>query len=155
LIEIKAGAAAARLKGSIRTLAGRIAMRRVLAASLLVASLGAASAAAAAGPDIPASIDRGRQLALRNCAMCHATGETGDSPNTLAPRFRELHKRYPIENLQEALAEGILTGHPAMPEYRFAPNEITDLIRYLRSIQTRDEALDQSRSPPNTPILPR
>ena len=127
-------------------------MRRMLAAVLPIALLAAASAAAAAGPDVAASIGRGRQLALRNCGMCHATGESGDSPNTMAPPFRELHKRYPIDNLQEALAEGILTGHPAMPEYRFAPNEITDLIRYLKSIQSRSEALDESRPPPNSAV---
>ena len=127
-------------------------MRRMFAAVLSMASLAAASAAMAAEPDIAASIERGRQLAIRNCGMCHATAGQGDSPNGMAPPFRELHKRYPIDNLQEALAEGILTGHPAMPEYRFAPNEITDLIRYLKSIQSRTEALDESRAPPNSAL---
>ena len=124
-------------------------------AVLSIGCLAAASAAAAQGPDVAASIARGRQLAQRNCALCHATGETGDSPNLLAPRFRELHRRYAIDDLQEALAEGILTGHPAMPQFRFSPNEITDLIRYLKSIQTRSEAEDLSRPAPNKPIVPR
>jgi hypothetical protein len=33
--------------------------------------------------------------------------------------FRTLGKRYPIEALEEALGEGIISGHPDMPEFRF------------------------------------
>jgi len=129
----------------------------VLVAVSLIAVLAPAAAFAQGGGQNgeAASIERGRQLALRNCVMCHAVGEKGDSPNAMAPRFRELHKRYPMEDLQEALAEGILTGHPAMPEFRFAPSEITDLVNYLKSIQTRDEALDEQRLAPNRPLAPR
>ena len=42
--------------------------------------------------------------------------------------------------MAEALAEGILTGHPAMPEFRFEPTQINDIILYLKSIQTRQHA---------------
>ncbi len=84
--------------------------------------------------------ERGQELARRNCAMCHAIGETGASPNAQAPPFRQISRRYPLENLEEALAEGILTGHPAMPQFRFAPAEINDLIGYLKSIQVRHDA---------------
>jgi mono/diheme cytochrome c family protein len=129
-------------------------MRRAWAALIAVLLL-AAAAAASAKPNAAASIDRGRRIALRNCAMCHAVGEKGDSPNAMAPRFRELSRRYPMDALEEAMAEGMLVGHPAMPEFRFAPNEITDLINYLKSIQTRSEALDEQRSPPNQSVVPR
>lgn len=131
-------------------------MRRA-AALLIAASLAAvlAPAVALAQGGATAAIDRGRQIALRNCSLCHATGETGDSPNAMAPRFRELARRYPMDNLQEALAEGILTGHPAMPEFRFAPNQISDLIAYLKSIQKRTEAPDEQRGEPNRPLTPR
>ncbi|HXQ15359.1 MAG TPA: cytochrome c [Caulobacteraceae bacterium] len=86
------------------------------------------------------SVERGHALVLRNCAMCHATENTGDSPNPLSPRFRDLDKRYPIEDLAEALAEGIMVGHPQMPQFRFAPNEVDDIIAYLKSIQTKQHA---------------
>jgi hypothetical protein len=33
----------------------------------------------------------------------------------MAPPFRTLHERYPVENLEEPLAEGIISGHPSMP----------------------------------------
>jgi cytochrome c len=41
----------------------------------------------------------------------------------LAPPFRTLHERYPVEDLVEPLAEGIVTGHPTMPEFRFDPGQ--------------------------------
>jgi mono/diheme cytochrome c family protein len=51
-----------------------------------------------------------------------------------APPFRELHRRYPVDDLAEAFAEGITTGHPSMPEYRLAPDQIEDVLAYLRSL---------------------
>jgi mono/diheme cytochrome c family protein len=87
-----------------------------------------------------ADLARGRTLLQRHCAGCHAVGTTGRSPNLAAPPFRELHRRYPVENLAEALAEGIIVGHPAMPEMRFAPTDVNAIIAYLRSIQTEQAA---------------
>lgn len=91
--------------------------------------LGAAPALAADPP-----LARGRAIAEKNCARCHATGATGESPLPPAPPFRTLHQRYPIENLAEALAEGIVTGHSAMPEFTFAPEEIDALLTYIESL---------------------
>ncbi|MXN63834.1 c-type cytochrome [Stappia sp. GBMRC 2046] len=81
-------------------------------------------------------LELGRQLAQENCARCHATGESGESPLTGAPAFRDLSKRYPVETLEEALAEGIITGHPDMPEFILQPDEIAAFIGYLKTIQT-------------------
>jgi mono/diheme cytochrome c family protein len=108
-------------------------------AFLAAAALGAVLAAGAADaqPTAQGQIAKGRALVVRNCGMCHAVGRTGASPNKQAPPFRELHQRYDMDMLGEALAEGILTGHPAMPEYRFQPDEVVAIIRYLRSIQDK------------------
>lgn len=108
-------------------------------AALAAGALLLAAGAAAAKPD-DAQLERGRVLVQNNCAMCHAIGPYGDSPNGLAPRFRELHKRYPIENLAEALAEGIIVGHPGMPQLHFEADEVSDIIAYLESIQTHQHA---------------
>jgi cytochrome c len=70
-----------------------------------------------------------------NCSCCHAVGRTGDSPLPIAPPFRTLHTRYPVENLEEALAEGIVTGHPTMPEFRLDPDQIENLIAYLKTLE--------------------
>lgn len=78
--------------------------------------------------------DHGHALLRENCARCHAIEATGTSPLPGAPAFRTLHERYPLENLEEALAEGIITGHPEMPELAFEPDDIGDIIAYMKSL---------------------
>ena len=114
-------------------------MRIWFAFAAAAVALSGQPALAAPSPAAPSAADRGLELARRNCSMCHAIGEVGASPNREAPPFRQLGRRYPMENLEEALAEGILTGHPAMPQFRFSPSEIRDLISYLKSIQIRHD----------------
>ena len=82
-----------------------------------------------------AAVQQGRAFAQANCARCHAIGPAGDSPLPKAPPFRALHQRYPVENLVEALAEGIRTAHPAMPEFELDQRQIDDLIAYLKSLE--------------------
>lgn len=103
---------------------------------LAIAALFTASAASAQS-ELTA---RGALLTQRYCAGCHAVKRTGDSPNPAAPRFRDLNSRYRIDDLGEALAEGILTGHPAMPEFRFPPRDVAAVLAYLKSIQTHQQA---------------
>jgi hypothetical protein len=57
------------------------------------------------------------------------------SPLNIAPPFHTLHLRYPVEHLEEALAEGITTGHPTMPEFKLDPGQIGDVIAYLKSLE--------------------
>jgi len=115
-------------------------LRLPLALLACAAILLAAAHAFAQPSPAEASIARGRALVERNCGMCHAIGPVGDSPNPLAPHFRELHERYPVEDLAEALAEGIIVGHPLMPELRFSAEEVSDIVAYLESIQTNRHA---------------
>jgi mono/diheme cytochrome c family protein len=42
---------------------------------------------------------------------------------------------WPLESLDEALAEGITVGHPDMPEFVLEPDEIAALIAYLESLE--------------------
>lgn len=105
-------------------------MCHVRSAMLGLAALLAVSAPLAAQP----SVEKGGEIAARLCSRCHAVGRKGASPLGIAPRFRDLHKRYPVENLAEALAEGIVTGHPAMPRFVFSPAEIDALISYMQSL---------------------
>lgn len=81
--------------------------------------------------------ERGRAIAEAKCARCHAIGNQGKSPMALAPPFRELPQRYPVEHLAEAFAEGIVVGHPAMPEFTFDPPEIDALLSYLQSLSSK------------------
>ena len=78
---------------------------------------------------------KGFAILQASCARCHAIGRTGDSPFKPAPPFRTLHTRYPVEALEESLGEGIITGHPAMPEFHFDPDQVGDIIAYLKSLE--------------------
>ncbi len=78
---------------------------------------------------------RGLVIVRTTCSRCHAIGKIGESPLPIAPPFRTLHERYPVEDLQEPLAEGIITGHPTMPEFRFDPGQVGDIIAYLKSLE--------------------
>jgi len=78
---------------------------------------------------------RGKIFALNNCAKCHSIDRVSPSPLKIAPPFRTLHKRYPIETLGEALAEGISTGHPTMPEFQLETDQIGDLLAYLKTLE--------------------
>ncbi|MCG6205076.1 cytochrome c [Rhodopseudomonas sp. HC1] len=77
---------------------------------------------------------RGLAFAKAHCARCHAIGRSGGSRFKQAPPFRTLHTRYAIETLAEAFAEGIYTGHPKMPAFELDPDQINDLLSYLKSL---------------------
>ena len=107
-------------------------MKIICTTVLAVAAMcGAAVLESAAADDAPA----GRAMAQKLCARCHAIGPIGDSPLAEAPPFRTFSSKYPIDSLAEAFAEGIVVGHPDMPEYKFEPDEIDALLAYLDSIQ--------------------
>ncbi len=101
--------------------------------SIALLTLGVLDSSAFAAGDL----ERGRAIVAENCSRCHATGPEGDSPLAAAPAFRTLGEKYPVSDLAEALAEGIVTGHPAMPEFEFDPDEIDAVIAYLESIQPK------------------
>ena len=90
--------------------------------------------AAAAAEDMT-TLHRGEALLAGNCSRCHAIGSVGESRHPQAPLFRTLAKRYPVESLEEALGEGIISGHPDMPEFRFSGEDVGAIVIYLKSIQ--------------------
>jgi mono/diheme cytochrome c family protein len=106
-------------------------IKSTLTAWAFFAGLALGAGGAAAQPSV---VGRGEAIARQHCARCHAIGPTGESPMGLAPAFRDLSKRYPIQFLAEALAEGIVTGHPAMPRFTFGPREIDALLTYMGSL---------------------
>jgi mono/diheme cytochrome c family protein len=107
--------------------------RKMLKSSLNQALIGLmlSSSALAASP----AEQRGKTLALNNCARCHSIDRASRSPLKIAPPFRTLHDRYPVENLAESLAEGIETGHQNMPVFRLDADQIHDLLAYLKTLE--------------------
>jgi cytochrome c len=106
----------------------------------LAAILGPAGAQPGTVPEaaVPApaadSAAKGLEILNANCGRCHATGEDDASKHAEAPPFRVVVTRYPPENLAEALAEGIVSGHPDMPEFVFQPAEIEAILAYLGTL---------------------
>src|SRR5438477_3526837 len=100
-------------------MATELSRRTSSVAIALLAILLAAIPAAADG-----NIAQGNRLALTYCARCHSIDKVTPSPFSPAPPFRTLHTRYPVEDLEEPLAEGIVTDHPSMPEFRFEQDKI-------------------------------
>lgn len=88
----------------------------------------------AASAQDPAA-QRGLTFVRTNCARCHAIDKLSPSPLKIAPPFRTLHLKYPVENLEETLAEGIVTGHPTMPEFRLDPGQIGDVIAFFKTLE--------------------
>ena len=104
---------------------------------LALVAAGAFAASSLSAQQSAPSLKRGEALLTRNCARCHATGTAGSSPHPDAPPFRTLARKYPIDGLAEALAEGLSVGHPDMPEFTFEPEDVGAILGYLKSIQER------------------
>jgi len=118
-------------------------MSRAVQLCMSIASLANIVAILVALPPSPATGDealspaaqRGLVLVRSYCASCHSIDKVSDSPLTVAPPLRALHNRYPVEDLEEPLAEGLITGHPTMPEFRFDAGQVGDVIAYLKSLE--------------------
>ena len=104
-------------------------MRLVL--GLIAVTIAMVAPAAALSP----AEQRGKTFVVTNCSRCHSVDKVTPSPLKIAPPFRTLHLRYPIETLEELLAEGIVTGHPTMPQFRLEPDQINDVISYLKTLE--------------------
>ena len=117
-------------------------IRSVLAVLLLAACTSAdpAQQTSALPTDSPpaaeiGSAERGAIFVRAQCSACHAVGDDGASPLAAAPPLREISRRYPVEQLEEAFAEGFVTTHSTMPEFVLDAGQNRDLIAYLASIQ--------------------
>jgi cytochrome c len=107
----------------------------VVCAVVLWQGFGAVGPAFANSSSAAQAIAEGRRIAETQCAACHAVGVTGQSSLESAPKFRSIGQKYDVDNLAEALVEGIAVGHPDMPQFEFSPEQSDALIAYLKSIQ--------------------
>ena len=110
-------------------------------------SVGATSLALAAAFFVPATkakndlntVAKGRAIIEANCARCHAIGKGDTSQHPEAPPFRVVVTRYPPQDLAEALAEGIVSGHRDMPQFVFQPPQIEAIVAYLNTLTSARE----------------
>ncbi len=106
-------------------------LRHIIATALAVAAM----PALAEEPPRETQVEQGLAIVSLYCADCHAIGPEGDSPHAEAPPFRTLHLRYDVEWLSEALVEGLVSGHPDMPEFEFDPAQAEAIVVYLKSLE--------------------
>ena len=106
--------------------------------SLLTLTINAGSDVAH-GQDGSRAARRGERLVSARCAMCHAIGRADASPHRVAPPLRIVLQRYPVESLQESLIEGLTSGHPDMPTFRFTDGEAAAILTYLEAIRQRGQ----------------
>ncbi len=116
--------------------------KRFMSRLALLAFLCSGIMACASSTSTPAEssdplLAEGRFLVQVHCGDCHGYRTEDQSRHAEAPVLRMLSRSYPVSSLEESLAEGIVVGHPDMPEYRFRPEDVEAIILYLESIQTR------------------
>lgn len=118
------------MKGIVQMVPHRLKILRITVSILVLSNIGSLPAFA----DVQ-SIRRGKAFAQANCSQCHSIDRSTRSPRVAAPPFRSLHKQYPVETLEDALGEGLSTGHPRMPEFRLDPGQVGDFINFLKSLE--------------------
>jgi cytochrome c len=103
-------------------------------AAIAIAAAGLGPVDPAAAQSSPAA-QRGLTFVRVHCAQCHAIDAVSESPLTIAPAFRKLHLKFPVESLRRPLTEGIIVGHPTMPQFRLEPDQVGDVIAYLKTFE--------------------
>jgi mono/diheme cytochrome c family protein len=102
-------------------------MIRTVRLSLLVAGLCSVAAVAHASPS------RGEALAQRWCVECHATKPGQQSPNPKAPSFPAIANE--PSATEYSLRVFLKTPHATMPNFKMEPDDINDLVGYIRSLK--------------------
>jgi mono/diheme cytochrome c family protein len=102
---------------------------------MLTALLASVAAVATAAPD-PA-LERGRHLAERDCATCHAIDAGAKSPNASAPPFAAVRLRFNPIALEKRMAPMPSQGHFAMPPRTLSSGDVEDLTAYIQSLGPR------------------
>jgi cytochrome c553 len=78
-------------------------------------------------------LERGRTIAERKCAPCHAISRDDERPHAIVTPFRELYTRYPIAMLVDAQKTGIISGHDEMPMFELSGEDMKALLAYIDS----------------------
>ena len=100
-------------------------------ATLLAAALLLGSALARAEEP---TAEEGQGLAEANCTRCHAIGRDGASPLAAAPPFRDVAKRYSLEELMDAFMEGLPVRHEIMPDWDMTEDQSIAISLYIMSL---------------------
>jgi mono/diheme cytochrome c family protein len=90
--------------------------------------------AGATGPAVAATT-RGETLAGQWCAACHAIKAGQTSPNPKAPAFPAIAAE--PSATEYSLRVFLRTTHATMPNFTINPDDIDDLVDYIRSLKAK------------------
>jgi mono/diheme cytochrome c family protein len=90
------------------------------------------------------SVARGEKIFLQRCTGCHGRKADGKGPNSLeiTPRPRNLRNTAFIQKatdhrLMESITYGVEgTAMPSWIDYGLQPNDVGDLVNFIRSMNT-------------------
>jgi cytochrome c len=90
-----------------------------------------ASAAGTFALELSPTEAQGRAILQKNCSRCHSIDESEESPVPAAPPFRNVYKKFAVEELKMRLSEGVVSHFRGMPQIDFTSEEITRIVDYL------------------------
>ena len=94
-------------------------------------AIGALLGCCIAGNAVAAS--RGEGLAQQWCSQCHAVSPGQQSPNPKAPTFSAIAAEPSATDY--SLRVFLRTTHATMPNFKIDPDDIDDLVAYIRSLK--------------------
>jgi mono/diheme cytochrome c family protein len=100
-------------------------------ATLVALAVLAAQPALAAKRD--PQVERGREIARRVCAACHAVEPRGSSPVPKAAPFASREMQH-VAGLEGRLAALTTAGHHGMPPQPLSPEDVRALLTYIESV---------------------
>jgi len=77
----------------------------------------------------------GRAILQQNCSRCHSVEVSGESPLAGAPPFRNIYKKFAVEELEMRLSEGVVSHFRGMPQIDFTSEQINRIIDYLNVLR--------------------
>lgn len=118
-------------------------MRPVHKATFICFALLAIRCDYAQAGDTTEAAAEGMSLLKTHCARCHSIEAIGDSPLPQAPPLRSVYLKYPIDQWESGLAEGMGSKHREMPQIQFSTEEVSAILDYLGTVA----GLDPSKRP--------
>lgn len=101
------------------------------------------------------SIHRGEQTFLQRCTGCHGRKADGKGPNSLdiSPRPRNLRNSFfintiPDHRLFDSILYGVQgTAMPSWIDYGLTQNDVSDLVNFIRSMNSKTVSPPNDKSP--------
>ena len=80
----------------------------------------------------------GKAFAQANCSHCHSIDKVTQSTLAIAPPFRTLHERYPVELLEEVACRGDYDGSSeTCPSSNWTPGKSGTSSAFLKTLEQR------------------